>query len=228
MSAFAQQPDDEVKTFAYHKFNYLALGLNTNGWHSYYRLGKHQTAKQRKHYEISLASLKHKKEVKQATSLANRSYVYGKENYVYRVQLGYGKHHTIAFKSNKDGVELKTVYTIGLSNAILKPVYYTIALFDDFVMVEELFDPQRHNPNNILGEASFFKGFNELSYIPGIYGKFALNYEFAEDRARIKALELGVTVDIYPKALPILSFETNSMMYYAFYISFQLGSKKYR
>ena len=92
----------------------------------------------------------------------------------------------------------------------------------------ERFDEDKHNLFNILSSGPYFKGFNELSIQPGIFGKFALNFEYAAERASIRSFEVGVVIDGYYKNVDLLAFADNYPVYVSFYLSLQYGGKWYR
>ena len=92
----------------------------------------------------------------------------------------------------------------------------------------ETFDEKRHDVYNIYGVGPYFKGFSELSVQPGIFGKFALNFEYAVERTSIRSLEVGAVVDGYVKNVKILAFANNHPVYVSLYLSLQFGKKWYR
>jgi hypothetical protein len=99
---------------------------------------------------------------------------------------------------------------------------------DDLEATLEIFDEKRHDVFNIYGNGPYFKGLRELSIQPGIFGKFALNFEYATERALIRSLEVGAIVDGYHKDVEILAFSNNYPVYVSFYLSLQFGKKWYR
>jgi hypothetical protein len=225
---FAQQPDDEVNTFAYHKNHSVLVALTTNGYSLTYRNALHKTAEKKFFWNIELANLKHSKEIKQSYAVGYRSYVYGKTHSVFPLRIGFGTQKLFGQKSNFNGVELNFLYQTGLSLAILKPIYYRIIYVNDRFPQEEKFNPEIHTPNNIISRAGFMNGFNEMGINPGVYTKFALNFEYASENASIKAIETGVVIDAYFKPIEMLAFENKDNFFVGFYVALQYGYKKYR
>ena len=81
---------------------------------------------------------------------------------------------------------------------------------------------------NIYGPGPYFKGFNELQMVPGIFGKFALNFEYAAERTSIGSMEVGAIIDGYYKNVDLLAFANNYPIYVSLYLSLQYGKKWYR
>ena len=78
----------------------------------------------------------------------------------------------------------------------------------------------------IYGSAGFKYGITELDIIPGIYAKVGLQFEFGEYLDVIKAIEVGTSLDAYPKRVPIMIKEENRFLFLSLYISLQIGSRK--
>ena len=58
-----------------------------------------------------------------------------------------------------------------------------------------------------------------------MYGKFALSFEYAGWQQKVTAIEAGVVLDYFPKAIPIMAYTKNENMYVNFYISLLWGGK---
>jgi hypothetical protein len=69
----------------------------------------------------------------------------------------------------------------------------------------------------------FFKGFYDIVVQPGIFGKFALNFEYATQRSSLRSLELGAFIDGYYKNVEILAFAKNYSIIVSLYLSLQFG-----
>ena len=85
------------------------------------------------------------------------------------------------------------------------------------------------NGNSVFGGTSYFKGFGEMSVIPGIQGKLGLFFSLGAFDEKIKMIETGVMVDVYIKKLPIMVESesiTNRPYYINFYVNLLLGSRK--
>ncbi|MFT4899677.1 MAG: hypothetical protein ACI9U0_001475 [Flavobacteriales bacterium] len=228
ISLVGQNEDKMDHTVGYHHIFYSGIQVNTHGWGFGFRRGYHQTVKRKLLYEFEFTTLKHAREVKLLPADGSNGFVFARENLAYNLRFGIGKHNVLAYKPFGEGVEIKTIYTLGLSTVLLKPVYYYMIYGDTPESSLERFDEEKHNVYNILSSGPYLKGFNELSIQPGIFGKFALNFEYAAERASIRSLEVGVVVDGYYKNVDLLAFADNYPVYVSFYLSLQYGGKWYR
>lgn len=226
--SIGQKEDKQDPTVGYHQIFYNGLQINNHGFGGSFRRGFHKTVKKKKLLEIDFVTLKHPREVKQSTSELAGSFVFGKLNYAYNLRLGYGQHNVLAYKPFGDGVELKAIYSFGLTTTFLKPAYYLVVFSGQSQPVEERFDPDKHELYNIVGSGSYFKGFNELTLQAGAYARLGLNFEYASERQSIRSLEIGIVIDAYPKDLNILAFDRNYPVYVSFYLALQYGRKWYR
>lgn len=221
-----QKEDKQNHTIGYHQIFYAGLQINNHGFGGNFRRGFHKTVKKKKLFELDFVTLKHPREVKQ--KLINGNFVFGKLNDAYSLRLGLGQHDVLAYKPFGKGVELKSIYSFGLTTTFLKPVYYLVVFPGQLQPIEERFNPEKHELYNIVGSGSYFKGFNELTLQPGLYAKLAINFEYSTERQLIRSLETGIVVDSYFKNIEILAFDRNYPVYISFYLSLQYGSKWYR
>lgn len=231
--------DDEGRTL-YSREIYGGPIAHGDGWGGQIWFGKYRTAADRHLFGFEIVGMKHPKEIKSYNPYYedSRGYFYGKLNSLLVLRPGYGRKHRITEKIRKSGVELNYVWAIGPSLALLKPVYLQIGYRIDSrdgppydSIVEERYDPKRHFANNIFGRASWFRGFNEMSIEPGVFGRLALNFEYAGDNTGIRALEVGTTVDAYPRLIPIMAEVdgvVNKQFFLEFYLALQFGSKTIR
>jgi hypothetical protein len=68
-------------------------------------------------------------------------------------------------------------------------------------------------------------GFDKLKLYPGLYLKGGFNFEFGEANDRIKAIEIGTTVDIFPKPVPVMAFKDPDYFFITGYLSFHFGKR---
>jgi hypothetical protein len=74
----------------------------------------------------------------------------------------------------------------------------------------------------IVGRASFFKGINEISFVPGLYGKFGFMFEFGKFNETIHALDAGIMIDAFLKEIPIMA-AYNSQVFLTLFVSYRFG-----
>ncbi len=231
--------DDEGRTL-YSKEVYGGPIAHGDGWGGQFWYAKYKTAAHRQLFGFEIVGMKHPKEIKSYNPYYedSRGYFFGKSNSLLIVRPGFGYKHRITEKIRKSGVELNYVWAIGPSLALLKPVYLQIGYRVDSrdgppydSIIEERYDPERHFANNIYGRASWFRGLGELGIEPGVFGRFALNFEYAGDNSGLRALEVGATLDAYARELPVMAEVegvVNKRFYLEFYIALLFGSKTIR
>ncbi len=214
------------------------LAHSSGGFGLNYRRGKHVTAKRKRILEFEAVNIRHPKEVKTVNPYFENSkgFYYGKMNSVFILRPGFGYQNTLFRKADVKSVEIRYIYMIGPSLAFAKPVYLEI-LHDTpqpfiFDLTTEKYNPgnPNHSFDNIYGRAPYFKGFEEMKVYPGLFAKFGLSFEFADLHDDLKVIETGITVDAYPKIIPIMASTTNSpvknqQVYTSLYLSFIFGKK---
>jgi len=208
--------------------NNIGGTLHSSGLGINYRKGKHLTGYSFLMSDFSLLTMRSSKEVKTVNQFSdnNSGYIYGKLNSILILRTGLGKQKTINAKADKGGVEVGYGIYGGISWALLKPVYLNILYTTDQDGTQEKverYDPLKHYPDNIGGRASYFKGLNEASIVPGMYGSFLLNFEFGKSQEKLKMLETGVCVDAFVKPIPIMAFNKSSNIFLTFFIRILYG-----
>jgi len=196
-----------------------------------FRRGYNLTALRKRIFEADLIGMKHPKEVKTVNPYFDnaKSYVYGKLNTFNILRLGTGIQRTLYSKAERNGIEIRMVYSGGLSLGFTKPIYLDIlestGISGQYVIVTEKYDPYKHNIDDIYGRASFTDGFDQLRFHPGAYGRIGFNFEYAPIFENVKAFEIGAIIDAYPKEIPIMAFTQNKQLFLTFYITLMYGSK---
>ena len=207
--------------------------LHTQGFGFGYRNGKYIDGYRLRFFEGSLVSMTHPKEVRSSNPFfpTAQSYVYGKLNYVYIPRLSYGIQRTLNDEPYWGGVEVSYSYKAGASLAITKPVYLLVLNYVsdpfNYKLTEERYDPDEHFPEIIYGRGPFLKGFDEIGFYPGLHAQAALNFEYGEYDESLKALEAGLSVDLFPRPIPIMAFSDKSWYMLSLYISLHLGKRSY-
>ena len=186
--------------------------LNSNGFGGNYRYGQRINADDKRLYEIDLVYMKDPKESKSVSPNSAR-YVEGKKNLALNFRVGYGKQHEKYRKHDAGGIAIRRFYNFGPSLAVLKPIYYDIAkaVYGNPPWREKLpsgkYDPQWQAGNTyIFSRASFFKGFDEIGIVPGVFAKFGYNFEFGSQDRVIHALEAGLIAEGFLKKVEIMDF----------------------
>ncbi len=224
--------EQDVQLLYRNDFSFSAFA-QTNGFGINFRRGKHITGFKRGIIELEIANYKHPKELRTVNERFDHSkgYFYGKLNVLHMVRPGFGTFTQLFGKQQRRGVEISLVTFVGATFGLAKPVYLQIlkenqnGLPNEYIISTERYDPDIHYRDDIYGRAPYFKGFGELKIHTGGYAKLGLNFEHADLDDEIRALETGVTLDIYPKVIPIMANEFNRQAFLTFYLSFTWGKR---
>ncbi|MGB0881775.1 MAG: hypothetical protein ACPGSO_02400 [Vicingaceae bacterium] len=231
-SAAAQGTVFEEKRTIYKKEEAFGALIHTRGWGITYRYGKYTSGFTRKIYDVDFVGMKHPKEIKTFTSAFDNSngYVYGQLHSILILRGGIGRHNTFVSKQSVRGISISSILSGGFSLAYGKPVYLDVIKgVDDKGEIEyavERYDPLKHSQFDIIGKASYFRGFFHGTYYPGIYGKYALSFESSRQANRINALEVGAILDLYVQKVDMMANDFNKRYFFNLYVSLTFGSKK--
>lgn len=232
--SYAQGDIDTQEKILYRNERSLAFLLNSNGMGGNFRYAKRITYLRKTLYEVDLTVIKHPKEVRiyssSFSSSTSKSYIYGKINSFINLRAGIGYQREIYQKHDRGGIAIRYFYNAGPDLGFAKPIYYnyvTLLYVDGQVFPEystEKFSESQHAyPTEITGKASFFKGFDEISLIPGVYGKIGLTMEFGRSEQIVNALEGGLIFDAFLKKVPIMATEDNNRFFFSLFISYRFG-----
>ena len=202
------------------------LYLGSRGLGFIFHQGRHITSTSRSFYEIEMCGLNHPKQVKLSGEAPSRSrFIYGKLNSVMVVGFSLGMQKVLHAKADNKAVEVRYAYSLGPILGIAKPYYIQVEKkVDPIKFDDESFSP---SADRVLGRGPFSKGMNELKYYPGVNGKFNLSFEYAPYTNLIRALETGISIDLFPKALPIMAKNPAENLIITLRIGFVFGTKWY-
>ena len=219
------KPAEDIKLY-YRASNSFGLTFHTEGWGVSFKHQKHLSYKLKRIYNFEFQSLKHPKQEKIVSGFGDntKGYFYGKINALTNLRMGLGQQRAFALKEVKKGVQLAWVYGGGVSLGFLKPIYVEVNN-EDNQRVAVRYDPSIHTQGQIWGKGSMFNGLDEMEVVPGIYGKFALNFEYSPYDEKLKSMEVGVAVDLYYKEVPLMYNTYNNQYWITFYLMLEIGKK---
>lgn len=209
--AYCQGEIDNQEKIFYRNERTFAFLLNSNGIGGNYRYAKRIDGFRKTLYEIELNYLKHPKEIKATIQTTNKNIIYGKTNSVYTLKGAIGFQKELFQKKDLGSISIRYFTNFGPSLAFKKPVYYEY--YDQ--TTERLYYSkfEAHNYGNLSGRAPFTKGFNELSVVPGAYGKFGFTFEYSKIDEVFHALEIGVGFDAYIGPLDIMATPPQKVLF---------------
>ncbi|MBL0309101.1 MAG: hypothetical protein IPP77_05315 [Bacteroidetes bacterium] len=160
-----------------------------------------------------------------------RKFVYGLRNRFHILRFSAGMKKTIADKADRNGLRLSFVGFGGISLGLLKPYYLLLRQPTD---VPPYFADERYTDENatrflsldsIVGAGSATKGLDKIQPVPGVHGKIALDFDWGKKDEFVKALEVGMMLDLYYKRVPIMINSSNRFYQVALFVSFQFGKR---
>ncbi len=226
-----QQTVFEEAQTVYSSENVGGIIFHTSGWGATFYHAKYTSGFTKRLYQIDLVGMKHPKEVKINSSFENgRNFIYGKQYSLTILRTILGFHREFINKQSVKGVSVSQVYNIGISHGLAKPVFLTVGIdttANQVILVDEKYDPEIHTPDNIYGKSSYFTGFSDMKYYPGLFAKFGLNFEYSGVTNSVKSLEAGIALDAFLEPVPIMAKNDNRQFYVTLYFSVLFGGKKF-
>jgi hypothetical protein len=226
----------------YNKEKSLDFRAHTNGLAVGVHFGTIKTFYKTNYYQFDLGILRHPKEFRQTITFnsgspftrSSGSFTYGKQNQFIVLRGGIGKKIYFSDKAKRKGVAVGVDYEFGPSIGLLKPYYLNLTRlqengFVDYISTERYSEENKDiflDETKIVGPASFFKGFGQLTAMPGLHARLGAHFSLGAFEEFVKAFEVGVMVDAYFKRVPIMIIENNTPMFINGYVSFQIGKRE--
>lgn len=228
----------EFEDVLYNKEFTIGLKAHTNGFGLSAHFIKIKNRFKRRVLEIQVMDLKNPKEKRSQSNQSfngnsAKGYVFGKQNNFYNINASLGVLKAIAEKGRKSGVAFSLYYAGGVSLGITKPYYLDLVYSNTDIRSEKYVEGPEGNANfflnqqRIFGSSGFAAGLNEIGFVPGVQGKVALHFDWANNSEFIKALEVGAMVNGYIKRVPILVSDEvkNNLIYVNLYARLLLGKR---
>ncbi len=177
-----------------------------------------------------LSTFKDPREIKITNQFVNRRtlpYVYGKQYYVALNTLSVGRRRIIAQGNDPMSVTVASVWQVGAAAAVLIPVYLEIIHYDPVTQQvdyrEERFDPVLHvDQRFIAGGVSWTRGIKEATWMPGLYGQAALQFDLPGYWALRAAVRMGAEVMAFPAPLPVMAYVANDQLILTLFLGVRL------
>jgi hypothetical protein len=216
--------------FIYRQQAVGGLTAHTEGWGFFFRRSKMVSIYRKYFWEAEAVTMhdEHEYKMSDPNQPDATPYYFGKLNGMETVRLGVGLSQMLWRKNDLNCIQVDAVYAVGASIAILKPVYLDILTNNstgNVLPVPQEYNPETDTPANIYGRASVFDGLGQLSFHPGAYGRAGLNFDFSNRHKSVKAIEIGVVVDVYSDVIPMMAFAKNNQAFANLYLTFTLGKR---
>ena len=226
----------------YSKERSFEIRPHSNGGSIAVHFGKIATWYKTRYYLFDIGILRHPKEFRQSVSFnsgnpfshTSNSYTFGKQNQLLVLRGGVGKLKYLSEKARRKGVAVGISYELGASIGFLKPYYLDLSRVEengyiDYVSTERYSESNKDvflDHTKVVGPASFFKGFDKITAMPGLHGRFGTHFSLGAFDQFVKAFEMGIMVDAFFERVPIMIVENNTPIFINGYISFRLGKRK--
>lgn len=236
--------DLDYKGIIYRNEWSLDFRLHTNGAAIAYNTGKIDAFNKTSYYHFELGYMTDFRERKQTRSfqtgtiIQSRTFIFGKANNVINLRAGKGWKRYVSEKARRKGIAMGYSYEVGPSLALVKPYYLNVRrnnIINGEVVVT--FEDIKYSPedediflNNVAiqGSTGFWKGFDEITVIPGLQTKASLLFSLGAYDKLVKAIEVGAMLDLYIQKVPIM-VETPAVSakpyFFNLYISMQIGRR---
>ena len=217
---------DEQQKIFFRNEKSFGIQLNSDGLGFSYRVANRTNNLNKNIIEFEAGTIKHPKEYKFTSYYDGSSFIFGKMNFPVYLRGSIGRQRELYQKADLGGVSIRFLYSGGPTLAVYKPIYYKVPYYisiDQIVIKEEKFNNAIAIPYEILGKASFFKGFGEIGVIPGIFAKTGITFEYSKEDKIIHAIEVGANLNAYLKKIPIMATNDNRAVFMTLFVSYRFG-----
>jgi len=217
---FAQGEIEDYSAINFTNEQTYGLELNSNGITLNYRYGKRINGFNKRMIDINFTYLRHEKEKKREVINSIDRFSYGKANTCFLLQAGTGRQTEVFAKQDRGGISVRYYYHYGATLAILKPIYYDIDY--GYGIISEKFN-SNHHYQYVTGTSSFFKGIDEVQFLPGGYVSGGLIFEFSKQKETLSALEVGTSFNAFPKPVEIMAIIDNPQFVLTIFVAYRFG-----
>ncbi|MCC7050407.1 MAG: hypothetical protein IT239_01330 [Bacteroidia bacterium] len=230
---YAQTESNQAEGLYYTREKSYGIVANTAGWGVNYRQITNKGAFKKIYYAGEITSLRNPKEVKvkNAAYSNSKGFVYGKLYNVWVVRPEFGMQKILYGKEIKSALQISRIFSVGPSLFFAKPMYIEIiSTAKDLsnTVTTERYDPQKHAISQIYGHSSFATGLDKSVILPGLFLKWAYQFDFTPDDERLKSIEVGTTLDLQPIGLQQMAFNKKQYVFLNFYLGFSFGKKFFK
>lgn len=227
---------EEEGALIFQKQSAFGIKLTSDGYAAFYELGQLKTPTKTNLYSLEIGERKHPKEEKITQGdvfgfAVGNPFIFGKINNFYYAKLGIAQQRLIGGKGNKNGVAVSANYGGGFSAGLLKPYYLDVntpgngrsdVKYNNDDSTYQIFT----KATEINGSSGLFKGFNEMTFVPGAFAKTALRFDYGRYNEVVSAVEVGVNVEWYSKKMPILLLNKEKQLFFNVYAAIVFGKRK--
>jgi hypothetical protein len=226
--------EEGVPSFAKHTI--FSIKTHHDGYGVLLEKGFSKTPYKSTIFQLEISEKQHPKEDKQTMitdyssgfAFFGRPFVYGKQNIFYQVKLGAGQQRLIGGKGNKNGVAVYSVLNGGFTAGLARPYYIEFNIPGDAVK-RKYSEADRQlflNDQRIIGGTGLQLGWNDMKFIPGVYGKAGLRFDWARFNQMVSAIEFGFAFDFYTQKVVQMVDNPGRNFFPTGYIGLVFGNRK--
>ncbi|MEM1325202.1 MAG: hypothetical protein AAGI23_04565 [Bacteroidota bacterium] len=239
-TTFQPRKQSTKKGFVYDKEVSSDFRLQTNGWSVGMNWGNLVNYYTTRYYYVDFGERKHLRELMINPGIGQNSYTYGKQNNLFAVRGGIGEKRYFTEKAaTKKGVAIGVSYRLGPTLGLLKPYQLEIGISESpvnnnvrTITYSEETAREFLNENQIIDNAGFFRGWNQVRPRIGGHAMGAMHISWGAFEDHVRAVDAGVMIDFFVGSVPIL-VETadtpanqNTPLFVNLFLNFQLGKRK--
>ncbi len=181
-----------------------------------------------RYLSLELVNVKHPKE--RAYSLGNgNQFILGKQDYLFALRGQWGREWTLFHRSDAGGIQFDGILAGGPTLGLLKPYFVQVVYRKNpFQTLEVPYEPDLERDRNvvIVGGGSLFRGFDQITVVPGLNVKAAVAIELdAFDRNSI-GLETGFLIEAYTREVVLLPEASNRSVFTSGYLTLFFGFQR--
>jgi hypothetical protein len=208
----------------------FGIHASANGLGLFYRNTTPLKKNNSRVFDISFTSVKHYKEktILNQRVVNTSPYTFGKINRMYALRPMIGLQKTMAEKRSKNSIGINAFALAGPTIGFLKPNYVNVEMLDPknpnvYISVAMRYEPEKINPNMIIGNSSFARGLGETKLTAGLSFKTGVEFNWGYYSSEYKSIEAGILIDYFPGRPEIMYNIKNKTVYSSFYLSFAFG-----
>jgi len=238
--------DAQGPGFVYDKEVTFNFGLSTpRNFHLGIKVARIEAYNKTKFWTLDFGDIRHSRELRSnyeriiiATNRVSRPFIYGKQNQLYALRLGFGTRTYLSEKAKQRGVAVGYSWELGPTLGILKPYYLEIETSEQLnsgTVRDVRFSPETEDlfldRFRIFGASAWSRGLEDLSLAPGIHARASLHLGFGAFDEVAKSLEVGVQGDFFFTNVPIMVESdltpgvTNSNLFLSLFMQMQIGKR---
>lgn len=182
-------------------------------------------------FGVEIVNVKHNKESR-INSFTGNSYIFNKVNYLYAIRPTYGRDIILFRKAPEEGVQVSAVVAAGVSIGIVKPYHILYQDSQDQSINSVAFDPDIHNPTQIIGSGNFLEGFQNAQIVPGLNAKLGFSFDFGAFKNSVTGFEAGFHYEVFTKKIELLRNPSagpaiaNRQFFSSVYMTIFFGTRK--